>query len=589
MNYTHLFYKRCLRLLSIAVFVFAALAAQAQQTTAQQTTPAPQSAPTVVSEPAQGSSTQGWEVADSYFEGDQPSAIDALLQEPEWEGPKFSWDGYYRLRWNMLVNPDLDANQTQADPKRLEYFQHRLRLQPTFGLNDKTYIKFDAIVGQGVRACDPSNPIQQWHPGPCEGFWGANGLTVLDKQAVDTFFNVQFVSFYGDVTTPVGVIRVGRQPSHWGLGIYSNDGLHSSEFGDAQFGDNYDRIVFGTKPLGPDSDFLTALVYDRISAGTPQLGVPGMAQIQDPSKTIHQGVFVALYKTAPLDVGVYQVLRAQNDPFSRIIATDIYGRLDIGLLYGAFESVWVYGKSRSLPFLDQADLSYELGSKVKVAQWGWATEGGLHFDWYDLKIKIGNAQGDQNLTNDRPRPKLTGFTFAPDYNVGLIMFDYAYANLIERRIKDNFDRLGVLVNDGVLTQAQVDELDIAADLARTSGGVANAFYVNPIAVLTPLEELTVKGGILWAQSNAGISVLGEGAGAVYKRDLGWEFDAGVEYRFRRRFALGFETGLLLPGSVFDRPETRLDKVTGLDVPVAGALYQATPVYLGQARFSYQIK
>lgn len=585
MNHAHMFFKRCLQPLGMVLALTVTAAAQEQAASAVQ----PLAAPAAASEPTQNTEAHGWEEADSYFEGDQLSAIDALLEDPEWEGPRFSIGGYYRVRWNMVVNPDIDADETEADPKRMEFFQHRLRLQPTIGLNDETFLKFDAIVGQGVRACDPTNPIQKWHPGPCEGFWGANGLTVLDKQAVDTFFNVQFVSFYGEVTTPIGVIRVGRQPSHWGLGIYSNDGQHQSEFGDSNFGDNYDRIVFGTKPLGPDSDLLTALVYDRISAGTPQLGVPGMAQIQDPDKTIHQGVFVALYKTAPLDAGVYQVLRAQNDPFSRVIATDIYGRLDIGLLYGAFESVWVYGKSRSLPFLDQADLSYDLGSKVKVSQWGWAAEGGLHFDWYDLKMKIGSAQGDQNLTNDRPRPKLTSFTFSPDYNVGLIMFDYAYANLIERRIKENFDRLGVLVDDGVLTQAQVDELDIAADLARTSGGIANAFYVNPIAILTPLEELTIKGGILWAKSNAGISVLGEGAGGVYKRDLGWEFDAGMEYRFRRRFALGFETGLLLPGSVFDRPETRLDEVTGLDVPVAGALYQAKPVYLGQARFSYQIQ
>lgn len=558
---------------------------------AQEAVPAQENAPTAVTPatdtaPAEGEDS--WASAESYFEGDGLSAIDALLEDPEWEGPRFGIDGHYRVRWNVIGNPDVDGDKTETLPNHLDFIQHRLRLMPTIGLNDKTFIKFDTLVGQTTRPCDTSLPVQKVHPGPCDGFWGANGVTILDRQAVDNFFNFQFVSFYGEVTTPVGVIRVGRQPSHWGLGIFSNDGLQQQDFGDSHYGDNYDRFVFGTKPLGPDSDLVTALIYDRISAGTPQLGVPGMAQIQDPSKTIHEGILVMLYKTAPLDFGVYQVLRAQNDPFSRIIATDVYGRLDIGLLYGAFETVWVYGKSRSLPYVDQADLSYQLGSKVKVAQWGWAAEMGLNFDWYDLKTKIGNAQGDQNLTNDRPDAKLTSFTFHPDYNVGLIMFDYAYANLVERRIQDNFDRLGVLVDDGVLTQDQVDELDIAADLARTKGGVANAFYVNPMAILTPTENLTVKGGILWAKSNAGIAVLGDGAGAIYKRNLGWEFDAGVEYRFRRRFAIGAEAGVFLPGDVFNRPETRFDDLTGLDVPVFGEIYKANPVYLGQTRLTYFI-
>ncbi|RMF17702.1 MAG: hypothetical protein D6761_03815 [Candidatus Dadabacteria bacterium] len=544
------------------------------------------------SEPATAA-TSSTESSDSdlYFFGDDSdlSAIDALLEEPTWDGPRFGIDGYYRARWNVIGNPGAESDRVQVGPDRLDFIQHRLRLQPRIELNDKTRIVADAIVGEGVRRCDPSNAIQPYHPGPCNGFWGANGLTVLDKQAVDTFFNFKVVSFWGEVTTPVGVVRVGRQPSHWGLGIFSNDGLHDQDFGDNHFGDNYDRFVFATKPMGEDSDLITALIYDRMSAGTPQLGIPGMAQIQDPSKTIHEGILVLLYKTAPLDLGVYQVLRTQNNPFSRIIATDVYGRLDIGLLYGAFESVWVYGKSRSLPFLDQEDLSYRLGDKVKVGQWGWAFEGGLRFDWYDFKLKMGNAQGDQNLTNDRPRPKVKSITLHPDYNIGLVMFDYAYANLVERRIAQNFDRLGVLVDDGVLTQAQVDELQIAADLARTNGGVSNAFYVNPIAVLNPTEDLTVKAGLLWARSNAGIAVLGEGANAVYHHNLGWEFDGGFEYRFRQRFAVGAEGGLLLPGDAFDQPETRLDVESGLNVPVAGTLYSADPVWLSQLRFTFYIQ
>src|SRR5690606_38055788 len=137
-----------------------------------------------------------------------------------------------------------------------------------------------------------------------------------------------------------------------------------------------------------------------------------------------------LYKTAPLDLGVYQVARYQNRPRNYIWATDVYGRLDIGLIYAAFESVWLYGSSRAVPMLDQAALEVVEGDKLWVDGWGWASEVGIRFDWYDAKIKFGSAQGDQSSINDG---KLSSLTFKPDYNVGLIMFDYAYANRVERQ------------------------------------------------------------------------------------------------------------------------------------------------------------
>ncbi len=528
-----------------------------------------------------------WEDADSFFDEEGESAIDALLEEPEWNGMRFGLGGYYRLNYMVLGNPDVQGSQDEDGPKQVNLFQHRLRLLPGIGLNDKTVVKMDISVGQGLKPCDPDT-LGNYYISPCEGILGANGITVLDSQLSDAFANVTFNRFWGEVTTPVGLLRVGRQPSNWGLGIFSNDGLHESEFGIAEFGDTYDRIAFATKPMGADSDLITALVYDIISEGTPELGVAGAPEVTKNSKDIHEGIIVLLYTTAPLDVGVYQVIRANRSDRHRIYATDIYGRLDIGLLYGAIESVWVYGTSEGLPFLDQSDLSFHLGDEVKIAQWGWAGEIGLRFDWYDFKVKYGNAQGDQNLTNDRPKPKITGITFRPDYNVGLIMFDYAYANLVERRIDANFDRLNVLVDDGVLTPGQVEDLEIAADLARTRGGVSNAFFINPIAVLQPTPEIRTKLGMLWAQSNSGIAVLGDGSHAVYKHDLGWEFDAGVDYTYRDKFVFGIEGGVLLPGSVFDEPRTELDEVSGLDVPVYDDLRDSDPVYLGRVKFQFNI-
>ena len=50
---------------------------------------------------------------------------------------------------------------------------------------------------------------------------------------------------WGEVATPVGVLRFGRMPAQWGLGILYNDGRDI----DADHGDNVDRVSFTTEPI----------------------------------------------------------------------------------------------------------------------------------------------------------------------------------------------------------------------------------------------------------------------------------------------------------------------------------------------------
>ena len=49
---------------------------------------------------------------------------------------------------------------------------------------------------------------------------------------------------------PVGVMRVGRQESHWGMGLLANHGNGFDDlFGDNHWGATFDRIMFATQPL----------------------------------------------------------------------------------------------------------------------------------------------------------------------------------------------------------------------------------------------------------------------------------------------------------------------------------------------------
>jgi len=509
-----------------------------------------------------------------------------LERESFWEGPRLEFKGSYRLLGTWVNQPDLDLSNP---PRDLYFWQHRLRLNPSIWLNSQTVLRLDAIVGEGERGCtDPF--VLPYHALPCDGIFGANGFNVLETNLADRAANFRLLRFWGEITTPIGALRIGRQPSHWGLGLFSNDGQHPGDFGVPHFGDTYDRVAFATKPLGKDSDLIAALVWDFISNGSPIPNAPGSPTLLNRRDDVNEGILVLLYRTDPLDFGVYQVVRQQRSPRNYIFASDVYGRLDIGILYGAFENVWLYGSTRALPILDLNTLQLLEGEKVKISAYMWAIELGLRYEtdipWigkYDFKIKTGMAPGDQNQTLDR---KITSFSFKPDYQVGILMFRYAYANLVERKIAGQIRQLNLLISQGRLPADAVEKLSVAFSLARTNGAVANAIYLYPVLKLMPREDLLFKLGVLWAQAQSGVSVRGSGANATYEKDLGFEENLGVEYTLFRNFTLGVEGAALQPGKVFSRARTTVDPATGAIVELNEPLISPDPMYYVGTKFIF---
>ncbi len=54
----------------------------------------------------------------------------------------------------------------------------------------------------------------------------------------DALSNLTLWRAWGQVHTKIGTFKFGRQPLHWGLGLWQNDGLAAS----ADYGDSTDRI-----------------------------------------------------------------------------------------------------------------------------------------------------------------------------------------------------------------------------------------------------------------------------------------------------------------------------------------------------------
>jgi hypothetical protein len=330
-------------------------------------------------------------------------------------------------------------------------------------------------------------------------------------------------------------------------------------------------------------------VWDLIATGTALTPSP-YPTITSQKDDIHEGVLVVLYKTNPLDFGVYQVYRYQKEPRNYIYATDLYTRLDIGLLYGALEAVWLYGSSRALPVLNEDTLALEEGGKVKVASSGWVAELGLRTEAqivrkYDAKVKFGQATGDRNRLKKDPKegvPVVESITLKPDYQVGLILFPHAYPFLVERGIQNTIQTLNFLTQEGKVAPGTVEKLEPLFTLSRPNGGITNARFVNPILRVEPLEHLTGKVGYLFALTHNPVEILGSGAGAKTAKNLGHEIDLGVEYQWRR-LSLVVEGGVFFPGDVFDQPPTLFNPATGSFVPVEGKMQRAPTMYLLSGR------
>ena len=72
---------------------------------------------------------------------------------------------------------------------------------------------------------------------------------------------VRVKQVYGEWLSPLGLLRVGRQASHWGLGILANGG---QDF-DSDFGDFVDRALLLTRV--PGADLYLTLAWDYVAAG----------------------------------------------------------------------------------------------------------------------------------------------------------------------------------------------------------------------------------------------------------------------------------------------------------------------------------
>jgi uncharacterized protein (TIGR04551 family) len=494
--------------------------------------------------------------------------------------------GYFRVRTDWFKNfnlgfiddpaqggapfpRDLDCNASQLDhpcDDVLSSTNMRLRLEPVLHLSEGTSVHVQADVFDNLvfgSTPDGTNysgvPFDAFHP-PLGAFTGTQSPPVRGVNSDRSSIVVKRA--WAEVAVPLGILKAGRMPNHWGLGIWANAGgydpIHGTYDYDADYGDSVDRVSFSAMIPGTplramvahDWD-LTALTSNQTSADNGHEGHPfALDTASDRSSWV--GVISKMetpqeFKDATergdrvLDYGVYFEYKTQSwaynqpdfqigdtpDPsqfyFPRGLKTytgDLWGRAGLGSVVLEAELV---GQLGSVSHLDDLGVigSADIRKFGGVGRATWTgvdgklrlgLEGGFATgDQWDntpqgaTNIVNANLLGDPTICNAQHSCTLSQFIFNPAYHVDMILW------------------------------------------RRLVGAVTNAAYAKPFLEYDLTKSIMVK--VANVTSFALKPVATPGNSDVY----GTEFDADVGYAGHNVFA-GISYGVLFPFGAMAHPQ-----------------------------------
>jgi uncharacterized protein (TIGR04551 family) len=270
---------------------------------------------------------------------------------------------------------------------------------------------------------------------------------------------------WAEYLTPLGLLRFGRMPSHWGLGMLANGGEHI----DADYQSNADRIMFvsGVKSI----DLYFGGAWDFVSTGhtsASPFDVYGGQPYNTANLTnVDQWVLFVARRTNPeiqqlelsrgdvvVNGGLYSLYRKQlldvkpgGTPYTDVDTTSSVtnNNLERRGAYAFVPDLWLQILYKKLRFemelatiqgkIENSPVSANINDPVKIDMWGLATQTEFRAveDKLRLQFGFGWASGDPWVEGLDPGPSglqpeknsrgpISTFRFHPAYNVDLIFF-----------------------------------------------------------------------------------------------------------------------------------------------------------------------
>ncbi|MCB1153862.1 hypothetical protein KDL45_09450 [bacterium] len=519
-------------------------------------------------------------------------ALPAMAQESmEDAGVDVDLWGYYRVRYDNTFNLGWRFDEENEDGDYNEdsdwwsYFDQRALLMPSVRVNEKIALKaqIDALrnvhFGQNALATIPQvqverNPAdteqiesvqfdaEQLNRGNIFSASTSTNASVENGTAApgDAVDSIEISRLWAEVILPFGFFRFGRMGSNFGMGVFSNDGNpRKNELGqweglDKNYGDTYDRILFGTRIGG---HYIPALFYDRVLEGDFKTG----------DKDVHQYGFVQYVRDITFgannkfDAGLYTVHRTQKSTDARVFVYDLWLKLQLGGLTFENEALAVQGSftqvdDEVIKDLEESGLPTGAGGgKIEVDAYIEAMK--LHYDtrtWgtgFDFGFsspadpdperefdpaaasQVAVAAAKQEADPDSPQTsidfintvvdnqaafgtKVFTFPFDPDYDVDLIIWE-----------------------------------------TLMGGAVKNGAFLKYSAYLNPLEEFRLQFDLI----KSWINEPGKGQdGEDASHDLGWELDVDVSSTIYNNFFTGVQFGYAWVGPWFEDKYDNVDNI-----------------------------
>lgn len=483
------------------------------------------------------------------------------------------------------------CRRTIKRPDRSHYIVQRGRFEPIVRFGDRIKVQATIDVFDNVVWGDNENlaatPL----------FAGDPSNTQVDGTVTDS---IVVKRLWVEWTTAFGIVRLGRQPSHWGLGLLAHSGDDfTNDFGDAYDGAIFDRILFATRPISvvrglastfgdapaPDASkdpFIMVFALDKLvessaitfrkqltddetvsdeNADGDSFVRRSPIWLSDAGDDVWESVLALLFKkenwalgkekkeVMDLTVGFYLIHRWQAETASKVWIPDFYVDWRFRGIFIQGETYWITGNTEAI--------APAPGKTTKANILGTSWRAGYENPTFTGLFEIGHASGDDVIVNnpgDGTADLFTGRPFHSDYNVGLILYEQMLAMRTQEKFVGDPDTQGLWSN----------------------GGVYNSTYINPRFKLRPGDITEFRLGFVaaWADEVDGAVIphLDREDGTNEREDgeiteskfLGFEVDLGVTFKWaEEHILLTFEGGYMRAGRRLGRMNAYQDPADGL--------------------------
>jgi len=508
----------------------------------------------------------------------------------------FDLEGYYRARGYVFKNlfaVPLSGPGAGRPDQDARFMTQRLRLQPKVSFEELATFTMQADVLDDVvwgdNADISSTPL----------FAGQPSNTDVEGNETEVFnLNRAWMQF----TIPVGILRVGRQPSHWGAGILANHGDGFDDmFGENHYGSTYDRVLFATRPLA-----IGQKIAGKEDSGVPLFFVMGVDRLVEDSLEQYYGFecterpegggwikgqddeydkrcdMVDIKGNAARDGLTDQVhgfteeresayrgqdwWADQSDDVVEFIYALLYKGEDVDLFGSKGDLVaGVYTVNRKQ--LETASNVWIMDAYFKFLYRGILAEGEVvHIGGETNAIALPGSY-DETSKNSNPLHKeadIWGYIARRGYQQEdyAVIVETGYASGDDDVTDANFTgrplhpdhNVGLLLYEEIFSRVTAYNWTEEANGLWSKGGVYNSRYIFPSFTFRPMNgwEINTAYLLAWPDRPDGVNILCAESDTIdgeklecakYEakdKHLGWEIDVGVKHRFHKHVLLAVE-------------------------------------------------